>query len=62
MSKMKAIICTILYVIALTVVLTISFFIKSEVIGISLHQLILCTIGSMWIGNSVMKFYEWLRK
>ena len=62
MRKWKAIICTILYVIVITVVLTASLFVKSHVNGISLYQLIMCTIGGLWIGNSVMKFYEWLRK
>lgn len=62
MDKKKAIICTLLYVIVITIVLTVSWFVKSEVIGINLHQLILCMIGSMWLGSSVMKFYEWLRK
>lgn len=62
MSKKKAVVCTILYVIVITVVLTVSWFVKSHVNGISLYQLIMCTIGSMWIGTSVMKFYEWLRK
>ena len=62
MSKKKAVVCTILYAIVITVVLTASFFIKSAVNGISLYQLIMSVIGNMWIGNSVVKFYEWLRK
>lgn len=62
MRKKKAVVCTILYAIVITVVLTASFFIKSAVNGISLYQLIVSAIGNMWIGNSVAKFYEWLRK
>ena len=62
MRKKKAVVCTILYAIVITVVLTASFFIKSAVNGISLYQLIVSMIGSMWLGNSVVKFYEWLRK
>lgn len=62
MSKKKAVICTILYVIVITVVLTASFFIKSVVNGISLYQLIVGAIGNMWLGSSVAKFYDWLRK
>ena len=62
MSKKKAVVCTILYVIVIIVVSTASLFIKSPVNGISLYQLIVSMIGSMWLGNSVVKFYEWLRK
>ena len=62
MRKKKAVVCTILYAIVITVVLTASFFIKSAVNGISLYQLIVSMIGNMWIGNSVAKFYELLRK
>lgn len=62
MSKKKAVVCTILYAIVIIVVSTASLFIKSPVNGISLYQLIVSMIGSMWLGNSVVKFYEWLRK
>ena len=62
MSKKKAVVCTILYVIVITVVLTASFFIKNSATGTSLYQLIVSMIGNMWICNSVAKFYEWLRK
>ena len=60
MKKLKAVICTILYVIVITVILTASWFIKSHMNGISLYQLIMCAIGNMWVGTSIMKFYEWL--
>lgn len=62
MNKKKAVVCTILYVIVITVILTASFFIKSTIIEISLYQLIVNVIGNMCIANSVPKFYEWLRK
>lgn len=62
MNQWKSIICTILYVIMITVVLTVSWFVKNEKLGISLYQLILNVIANMWIGTSVVKFYEWLRK
>lgn len=62
MSKCKAIICTTLYIIVITAVLTVSWFVKSHLNGISLYQFIMCVAGNMWFGTSVIKFYEWLRK
>lgn len=62
MDKKKAIVCAILYVIALTSILTASWFVKSKIVEINLYQLIMCTIGSIWVGNSVVKFYDWLIK
>ena len=62
MGKKKAVICTILYVLILTIILTASFFVKSELNGITLYQLIVSVIGNMWLGNSVVKFYEWLMR
>lgn len=62
MSKKKAILCTVLYVIVLVVVLTVAFFIKSDTTGISLYQLIMNVIANAWIGCSVDKFYKWLLK
>lgn len=62
MDKKKAIVCTILYVIALTSILTASWFVKSKIAEINLYQLIMCAIGSIWVGNSVVKFYDWLIK
>ena len=62
MNKRKAIICTVLYTIVLTAVLIASWFIKSHMNGISLYQMIVSAIGNMWIGSTVGKFYNWLRK
>lgn len=62
MSKKKAILCTVLYAIVLVVSLTVAFFIKSDITGISLYQLIMNVIANAWIGCSVGKFYKWLLK
>jgi zinc transporter ZupT len=62
MSKKKAILCTVLYAIVLVVALTVAFFIKSDVTGISLYQLVMNVIANAWIGCSVDKFYRWLLK
>lgn len=62
MRKKKAILCTVLYAIVLVVVLTFAFFIKSDITGISLYQLIMNIIANAWIGCSVDKFYKWLLK
>ena len=61
MGKWKARVCTALLVIAMTVVLTASFFVKNEY-GISLYQIIIGAIGYMWIGEHIEKFYKWLLK
>lgn len=61
MSKRKAKVYTAILVIALTVVLTASFFVKSHY-GFSLYQLIIGAIGYMWIGEHIEKFYQWLIK
>ena len=61
MSKQKAKVYTAILVIALTVVLTASFFVKSHY-GFSLYQLIIGAIGYMWIGEHIEKFYQWLIK
>lgn len=62
MSKKKAILCTVLYIIVLVVSLTASFFIKNNEYGISLYQLITGVIANAWLGCSVEKFYKWLLK
>lgn len=62
MSKKKAFVCTILYVIVLVGILTASFFVKKEAYGISLYQLIMTIIANIWLGCSITKFYEWLIK
>ena len=62
MSKKKAAICTILYVVVLVGILTASFFIKNDEYGISLYQLIMNAVANMWIGSSIWKFYDWLVK
>ena len=62
MDKKKAVICTILYVIVISVIMTVSWFVRNEELGISLYQLIVGVIANMCLGNSVVKFYEWLRK
>lgn len=62
MSKKKAILCTALYTIVLVVALTAAFFIKSDITGISLYQLIMSMIANAWLGCSVEKFYKWLLK
>ena len=62
MDKKKAVICTILYVIVISVIMTVSWFVRNEELGISLYQLIVGVIANMCLGNSVAKFYEWLRK
>lgn len=61
MSKRKAKVYTAILVIALTVVLTASFFVKSHY-GFSLYQLIIGAIGYMWIGEHIEKFYNCLIK
>ena len=61
MSKWIARLCTALFVIVLTVILTASFFVKNEY-GISLYQIIISAIGYMWIGEHIEKFYQWLIK
>ncbi len=60
MSKKKAIVCTVLYVVMLVGVLTASFFIKNDEYGISLYQLIMSVVANICIGSSVEKFYKWL--
>ena len=62
MNKRKAIICTILYIIVVTVALTALRFAESPINGINLYQLVMCVIGSIWVCASVIKFYEWLVK
>lgn len=61
MSKWKAIICTSLLIIAMSVVLTASYFVKSHY-GFSLYQLIIGAIAYLWVGDHIEKFYNWLRK
>ena len=61
MSKLQAIVLTVLLVIALIVLLVASFFVKSYY-GFSLYQLIIGAIGYMWIGEGVEKFYKCLTK
>jgi len=61
MNKIKARVCTALLVIVLTFVLVTSFFIKSYY-GFSLYQLILGSLGYMWLGEHVENFYKWLLK
>lgn len=62
MDKKKAVICTALYVVVLTVVLTVSSFVKNEEIGIDLYNLIIYAIAYMSIGDSVTRFYNWLKE
>lgn len=61
MEKKKAIICTVLYAFVLVTVLTISFFVKNYDYGISLYNIIMSIVAYSWLGNSVVKFYNWLK-
>lgn len=61
MNKWKAIVCTALLIITMTVALTASFFVKSHY-GFSLYDIIISAIGYVWIGEHIEKFYQWLIK
>lgn len=61
MSKCKARICTALFIIALAVALTTSFYVKSRY-GFSLYDVIISAIAYSWIGECIEKFYKWLIK
>ena len=61
MEKKKAIICTVLYALVLVTVLTVSFFVKNDDYGISLYHIIMNIVAYSWIGNSVVRFYNWLK-
>lgn len=61
MNKWKARIITVLLIIALSIVLTASYFVKSYY-GFTLYQLIIDAIGYMWIGDHIEKFYQYLIK
>ena len=61
MSKWKARLYTSLLVVVLITILIASFFVKSYY-GFSLYQFILGTIGYLWIGEHIEKFYKWLIK
>lgn len=61
MNKWKARIITVLLIIALSIVLTASYFVKSYY-GFTLYQLIIGAIGYMWIGDHIEKFYQYLIK
>jgi hypothetical protein len=62
MNKQKAILCTVLYAIVLIAVFTFAIFVKNEEYGISLYQVFMYAIANAWLGNSIIKFYEWLKK
>lgn len=59
-NKKKAIVCTVLYTIVIVGALVGSAFIKNETIGISLYQIIMYAIAYVCIGNSVLRFYDWM--
>lgn len=60
MSKKKAIVCTILYIVVVLLLLTLSNYIRNDNLGISLYQLIMYAIAGVSISISVEKFYNWL--
>lgn len=60
MEKKKAIVCTALLVVVITVALIASFFIKGEETGISLHGLIISAMGYWYICERIRDFYDWL--
>lgn len=62
MEKKKAIVCTVLLVVVITVALTASFFIKGEETGISLYGLIISAMGYWYIGERIKDFYNWLMR
>lgn len=59
-SKKKAIVCTVLYTTVIIGLLTCSFFIRNEKLGIGLYQLIMYAIANICIGNSILRFYDWM--
>lgn len=61
MNKWKARIITVLLIIALSIVLTASYFVKSYY-GFTLYQLIIGAIAYLWIGDHIEKFYQCLIK
>lgn len=61
MSKKKAVICTILFLIVILAMYTSMFFIKSKS-GVGLWQPVTCSITGIWMGECTKKFYEWLTK
>lgn len=62
MSKNKAIICTILLLIIISVMLTLSYFVRNEEYGLNLYNIIMSSIAYVEIGTFLRKFYEWLIK
>lgn len=61
MSKWKAGLCTTLLLIVIIIVLTASYFVKSYY-GFTLYQLIIGAIAYLWIGDHIVKFYQYLIK
>jgi hypothetical protein len=61
MNKKKALVCTILFTIVLFVLIHCTFMIKNHW-GDSLYSLISSCICWVWIGERIVKFYDWLIK
>lgn len=61
MNKRKAIMCTTLFVIVLTVVLIGSSFVKTHY-EFSLYDIIIVVSAHLWIAGHIEKFYKWLIK
>lgn len=59
MNKWKARLCITLFIIAIAIILTGSFFVKNTY-GVTLYQIIISSIAYIWIGEHIEKFYLWL--
>lgn len=60
MNTKKKIICTVLFGVVILAVWVSTFFIENEYF--SLYELIAPWICGAWMGERVIKFYEWLSK
>lgn len=62
MCKKKAVLCTVLFIVAIIVILVLSSFCKNEEIGVDLFHIIIYITSTWWFLGLVEKFYKWLCK
>lgn len=59
MNKVKAIVCSILLMIAIFILLFATMFVRGE--NVSLYAIVVNCMSGMWIADKVEDFYNWLR-
>lgn len=62
MNIKKAIICTVIYAFTIIALLCGALFVKNDELNITLYEIIMHTISTVWLVDSVRKFYNWLIK